>query len=103
MITNNSLCLGVVELKLTNGTPVFLVLFFISGIFLETLHAFSLFFFSFFYDNNLQLSQIDFFLNNNLNTDINLLAVKFIVMNSAGHQLNIPVDLKSNFLSHQVL
>ena len=38
-----------------------------------------------------------------LNTDINLLAVKFMVMNSAGHQLNIPVDLKSNFLSHQVL
>ena len=38
-----------------------------------------------------------------LNTDINLLAVKFMVINSAGHQLNIPVDLKSNFLSHQVL
>jgi Zn-dependent peptidase ImmA (M78 family) len=33
-----------------------------------------------------------------LNTDVNLLAVKLIVMNSKGHQLNIPVDLKSDFL-----
>jgi len=33
-----------------------------------------------------------------LNTDIHLLAVKLMVMNSNGYQLNIPVDLKSNFL-----
>jgi len=33
-----------------------------------------------------------------LNTDIHLLAVKLMVMNSNGYQLNIPVDLKSDFL-----
>jgi len=33
-----------------------------------------------------------------LNTDIHLLAVKLLIMNINGYQLNIPVDLKSNFL-----
>jgi len=33
-----------------------------------------------------------------LNTDVHLLAVKLMIMNSKGYQLNIPVDLKSDFL-----
>jgi Zn-dependent peptidase ImmA (M78 family) len=33
-----------------------------------------------------------------LDTDIHLLAIKLMIMNKAGYNLNIPVDLKSDFL-----
>ncbi len=33
-----------------------------------------------------------------LNTDIHLLAIKLLIMNSNGYQLNVPIDLKSDFL-----
>lgn len=33
-----------------------------------------------------------------INYNVHLLAVKLMIMNSNGHQLNIPVDLKSDFL-----
>lgn len=37
-----------------------------------------------------------------LNTDIHLLAVKLMIMNTNGYQLNIPVDFKSDFLGKQL-
>ncbi len=33
-----------------------------------------------------------------INYNVHLLAVKLMIMNSNGYQLNIPVDLKSDFL-----
>jgi len=37
-----------------------------------------------------------------LETDTHLLAIKLMIMNTAGLQFNIPVDLKSDFLAMQI-